>query len=116
MKKLLLMAALFCFAAAPAAMAQTYETPQQVQQQQAQLAKDAEVAKKQAEAALNAFTDTITEALKAGDKVQLMGFGTFEVKERAARTGRKPSTGETIEIPAKKSPSFKAGKGFKDQF
>ena len=56
------------------------------------------------------------QALKAGDKVQMMGFGTFEIKERAARTGRKPSTGETIEIPAKKSPSFKAGKGFKDQF
>ncbi|MBQ3477419.1 MAG: HU family DNA-binding protein, partial [Clostridia bacterium] len=54
--------------------------------------------------------------LKAGDKVQLMGFGTFEIKERAARTGRKPSTGESIEIPAKKSPSFKAGTGFKDQF
>ena len=72
--------------------------------------------KKQAEAALNAFTDAIAEALKAGDKVQLMGFGTFEVKERAARIGRKPSTGESIEIPAKKTPSFKAGKGFKDEF
>ena len=59
--------------------------------------------------------DRVT-ALQAGDKVQLMGFGTFEVKERAARVGRKPSTGETIEIPAKKSPAFKAGKGFKDQF
>ena len=92
----------------------------------AKMAEKSELSKKQAEAALNAFTDTITElnaftdtiteALKAGDKVQLMGFGTFEVKERAARTGRKPSTGETIEIPAKKSPSFKAGKGFKDQF
>ena len=54
--------------------------------------------------------------LKEGDKVQMMGFGTFEIKERAARTGRKPSTGETIEIPAKKSPVFKAGKGLKDQF
>jgi DNA-binding protein HU-beta len=82
----------------------------------AKIAEKSELNKKQAEAALNALTDTIVEALKEGDKVQLMGFGTFEVKERAARTGRKPSTGETIEIPAKKSPIFKAGKGFKDQF
>jgi len=82
----------------------------------AKIAEKSELNKKQAEAALNAFTDTIVEALKEGDKVQLMGFGTFEIKERAARTGRKPSTGETIEIPAKKNPVFKAGKGFKDQF
>jgi len=59
---------------------------------------------------------TNEEALKEGEKVQLMGFGTFEIKERAARTGRKPATGETIEIPAKKIPTFKAGKGFKDAF
>ena len=82
----------------------------------AKMAEKSELSKKQAEAALNAFTDTVSEALKDGEKVQLMGFGTFEVKERAARTGRKPSTGETIEIPAKKIPSFKAGKGFKDAF
>ena len=82
----------------------------------AKIAEKAELNKKQAEAALAAFTDTVVEALKEGDKVQMMGFGTFEIKERAARTGRKPSTGETIEIPAKKSPVFKAGKGFKDQF
>ena len=82
----------------------------------AKLAEKSELSKKQAEAALNAFTDTVAEALHAGEKVQLMGFGTFEIKERAARTGRKPSTGETIEIPAKKTPTFKAGKGFKDQF
>ena len=82
----------------------------------AKMAEKSELSKKQAEAALNAFTDTIAEALKAGDKVQMMGFGTFEVKERAARIGRKPSTGETITIPAKKTPAFKAGKGFKDQF
>ena len=69
-----------------------------------------------AEAALNAFTETVLEALKEGDKVQLTGFGTFEVKERAARVGRKPSTGEAIEIPAKKLPTFKAGKGLKDEF
>ena len=82
----------------------------------AKIAEKTDLTKKQAEAALNAFTDSVIEALKEGDKVQMMGFGTFEVKERAARIGRKPSTGETIEIPAKKSPVFKAGKGFKDQF
>jgi len=82
----------------------------------AKMAEKSELNKKQAEAALNAFTETVLEALKEGEKVQLMGFGTFEVKERAARVGRKPSTGETIEIPAKKSPVFKAGKGFKDEF
>ena len=82
----------------------------------AKMAEKSDLSKKQAEAALNAFIDTITEALKDGDKVQLMGFGTFEIKERAARTGRNPSTNETIEIPAKKTPSFKAGKGFKDEF
>ena len=82
----------------------------------AKIAEKSALNKKQAEAALNAFTDTVVEALKEGDKVQMMGFGTFEIKERAARTGRKPSTGETIEIPAKKSPVFKAGKGLKDQF
>lgn len=80
------------------------------------MAEKSDLTKKQAEAALNAFTDTVLEALKEGDKVQMMGFGTFEVKERAARVGRKPSTGETIEIPAKKIPGFKAGKGFKDEF
>jgi len=82
----------------------------------ARIAEKSELSRKDAEAALNAFVDTVREALKDGDKVQMMGFGTFEIKERAARTGRKPSTGETIEIPAKKSPVFKAGKGFKDQF
>lgn len=82
----------------------------------AKMAEKSELSKKQAEAALNAFTDTVTEALKAGEKIQLMGFGTFEVRERAARTGHKPKTGEVIEIPARKTPSFKAGKGFKDQF
>lgn len=82
----------------------------------AKIAEKSELTKKQAEAALNAFTDSIVEALKEGDKVQMMGFGTFEIKERAARTGRKPATGEIIEIPAKKQPVFKAGKGFKDQF
>ena len=82
----------------------------------AKIAEKSELNKKQAEAALNAFTETITEALKAGEKVQLMGFGPFEVKERAARVGRNPATNENIEIPAKKIPTFKAGKGFKDEF
>ena len=80
----------------------------------AKIAEQTDLNRKQAENALNAFIDVVTEALKEGDKVQMMGFGTFEVKERAARTGRKPSTGETIEIPAKKIPGFKAGKGLKE--
>ncbi|MCI5661191.1 MAG: HU family DNA-binding protein [Clostridia bacterium] len=82
----------------------------------AKIAEKTGLNKKQAEAAANAFTDTILEALKEGDKVQLIGFGTFEVKERAARVGHKPGTGETIEIAAKKTPVFRAGKGFKDEF
>ena len=72
--------------------------------------------RKQAEAAFTAFTDTVTEALKADDKVQLMGFGTFEIKERPARTGRNPATGAAIEIPASKTPVFKPGKKFRDEF
>ncbi len=80
------------------------------------IAEKTDLTKKQVETVLNAFTDTVLETLKEGDKVQLMGFGVFEVKERAARIGRKPSTGEAIEIPAKKIPSFKPGKGFKDEF
>ena len=70
--------------------------------------------KKEAEAAVNAMTEAVVEALKAGDKVQLMGFGTFEVKERAEREGRNPKTGETIKIAASKAPAFSAGKGLKD--
>ena len=70
--------------------------------------------KKEAEAALNAMTEAVAQALKAGDKVQLVGFGTFEVKERAARSGRNPKTGETIQIAASKSPAFAAGKALKD--
>ena len=82
----------------------------------AKIAEKSGLSKKQAEQALGAFIDSVTEALKEGDKVQLMGFGTFEAKERAARTGRNPSTGETIEIPASKTPTFKAGKGLRDEF
>ncbi len=70
--------------------------------------------KKDAEAALNAYTEVVTDALKAGDSVQLIGFGTFEVRERAARQGRNPHTGEAIEIAAAKAPAFKPGKALKD--
>ncbi len=70
--------------------------------------------KKAAEAAVNAALEAITEALKAGDKVQVFGFGTFEVKERAARTGRNPRTGETLEIAASKNVGFSAAKALKD--
>ncbi len=78
------------------------------------IAKSANLNKKQAEAALNAFTATVADALKAGDKVQLIGFGTFEVRERGARTGRNPKTGAAIQIAASKTPAFAAGKGLKD--
>jgi DNA-binding protein HU-beta len=70
--------------------------------------------KEEAEAAVNAMTAAITDALKAGDKVQLVGFGTFEVKDRAARSGRNPKTGEAITIAASKAPAFVAGKALKD--
>ena len=70
--------------------------------------------KKDAEVAVKAVTDSIIEALKNGEKVQLVGFGTFEVKERAAREGRNPQTGEKITIKASKAPAFTAGKAFKD--
>ncbi len=70
--------------------------------------------KKSAEASVNAFVDVITEALVKGDKVQLVGFGSFEVRKRAARKGRNPQTKEEIKIPASKAPVFKAGKALKD--
>ena len=70
--------------------------------------------KKSAEATLNAFTDVVTAALTKGDKVQLVGFGSFEVRKRAARKGRNPQTKEEIKIPASKAPVFKAGKALKD--
>jgi len=78
------------------------------------VAAKAEIKKKDAEVAVNAVIAAIEDALKAGDKVQLVGFGTFEVKERGARTGRNPQTGEAIEIAASKHPAFTAGKAFKD--
>ena len=80
----------------------------------AAIAEKSGLTKKDAEAALNAYTAVVMDALKAGDSVQLIGFGTFEVRERAARTGRNPHTGETIEIAAAKVPAFKPGKALKD--
>lgn len=80
----------------------------------ANAAERSNLTKKDTEAALKAITDTITEALKNGDKVQIVGFGTFEVSERAAREGRNPHTGETMKIAASKAPKFKAGKALKD--
>jgi len=70
--------------------------------------------KKNAEELVNAFVDVVTEALANGDKVQLVGFGSFEVRKRAARKGRNPQTKEEIKIPASKAPVFKAGKALKD--
>lgn len=70
--------------------------------------------KADAQAHLDAVLDSITDALQKGDKVSLTGFGTFEVRHRAARTGRNPQTGETIQVKASKAPAFKAGKGLKD--
>ena len=78
------------------------------------LAEDAGVSKKDAEKVLKAFTDVVESELKKGGKVQLVGFGTFEVSERAAREGRNPATLQPIKIPASKAPRFKAGKALKD--
>lgn len=80
----------------------------------AAVAEDAALSKKDAEKAVNAVIDAIKGALADGDKVQLVGFGTFEVRERGARTGKNPRTGEAIEIAASKVPAFKAGKALKD--
>lgn len=80
----------------------------------AAVAEHAEVSKKDAEKALKAFVDVVTEELKKGEKVQIVGFGTFEVSERAAREGRNPQTGKTMKIEACKAPKFKAGKALKD--
>ena len=80
----------------------------------AAVATKADLSKKDAEAAVKAVLDAVTEALADGEKVAFVGFGTFEVKERAARTGKNPRTGEAIEIPASKVPSFKAGAALKN--
>ena len=80
----------------------------------AAMAAETQLSKKDAEAALKAFIDVVSAELKKGEKVQLVGFGTFEVSERAAREGRNPQTGETMKIEASKNPKFKAGKALKD--
>ena len=80
----------------------------------AAMAEKTELSKKDAEKALKAFTEVVAETLKKGDKIQLVGFGTFEVAERAAREGRNPQTGETMKSAASKAPKFKAGKALKD--
>ena len=79
------------------------------------MAEKSKLTKKDAEAALKALIESVEEALEKGDKVQLVGFGTFEARERAARVGRNPRTKEEITIPASKVPVFKAGKEFKDK-
>ncbi|MBQ1212661.1 MAG: HU family DNA-binding protein [Clostridia bacterium] len=78
------------------------------------VAKKGELTKKDAEKAVNTVLDAVTDALAAGEKIQIVNFGTFEVKTRAARTGRNPKTGEAMEIAASKTPAFTAGKGLKD--
>lgn len=78
------------------------------------VAEKAGLDRRKAEKAVGAFVDTVVQALVEGDKVQIIGFGTFENRERSARTGRNPRTGEKIEIPASKLPSFKAGKALKE--
>ena len=79
-----------------------------------QIAAEADLSKAAAARAVDAFVDTVTNALKKGDSITVVGFGTFSVGEREARTGRNPRTGETINIKASKTPKFKAGKGLKD--
>ena len=78
------------------------------------IANKASISKKEAEVTANAFVEVITEALTNGDKVQIVGFGSFEVKDRPARTARNPRTGEELQVPASKAPVFKAGKALKD--
>ena len=80
----------------------------------AAVAEQAELSKKDAEKALTAFIEVVTDELKKDEKVQLVGFGTFEVAQRAAREGRNPLTGEKMQIKASKAPKFKAGKALKD--
>ena len=80
----------------------------------AAMAEKTQLSKKDADLALKAFIDVVSEEMQKGEKVQLVGFGTFEVSERAAREGRNPQTGETMKIAASKAPKFKAGKALKD--
>lgn len=80
----------------------------------AAIAEKSDLSKKDAEKFVNAFTETVKETLKKGDKIQLIGFGTFDVSKRAARTGRNPQTGAEIKIPASNAPKFTAGKALKE--
>ena len=80
----------------------------------AAMAKDTNLSKKDVEAVLKSFIDVVTDELKKGEKIQLVGFGTFEISKRAAREGRNPQTGKTMKIDACKAPKFKAGKALKD--
>ena len=80
----------------------------------AAIAEKTELSKKDSEKALKAFIDVVTDELKKGEKIQLVGFGTFEVSKRAAREGRNPQTGKTMKIAASLAPKFKAGKALKD--
>lgn len=80
----------------------------------AAIAENADLSKKDSEKALKAFIDVVTNELKKGEKIQLVGFGTFEVVDRPAREGRNPKTGKSMKIPASKAPKFKAGKALKD--
>ena len=81
----------------------------------AAMAKDTNLSRKDVEAVLKSFIDVVTDELKKGEKIQLVGFGTFEVSTRAAREGRNPKTGKTMTIEASKTPKFKAGKALKDE-
>ena len=80
----------------------------------AAIAEKTQLTKKDSEMALKAFVDVVSEELKKGEKIQLVGFGTFEVSDRAARVGKNPQTGNAIDIPASKAPKFKAGKALKE--
>ena len=80
----------------------------------AAIAEKTQLTKKDSEMALKAFINVVSEELKKGEKIQLVGFGTFEVSDRAARTGKNPQTGSAIDIPASKAPKFKAGKALKE--
>ena len=80
----------------------------------AAIAEKTQLTKKDSEMALKAFIDVVSEELKKGEKIQLVGFGTFEVSDRAARIGKNPQTGNAIDIPASKAPKFKAGKALKE--
>lgn len=80
----------------------------------AAIAEKTQLTKKDSEMALKAFINVVSEELKKGEKIQLVGFGTFEVSDRAARTGKNPQTGNVIDIPASKAPKFKAGKALKE--